>query len=359
MNNIIKKFNVIGDIVSIKPYGSGHINDTYLVELENPDNKYILQRVNHHIFKHVNELMDNIYQVTTFIEKEYQRLGIHHQNVQKLVPTLANTFYVSHDDSYYRMYEYVYHTVTYQQIPDGETLYKAGKGFGQFQSLLNHFNASSLYEVIPNFHHTPSRVKALKDAISNTSKERYLKAKSIIDVALSKSHYADLITNAIENNEIPLRVTHNDTKLNNILFDQYSNDVKCIIDLDTVMPGSALYDYGDAIRFACNQANEDEPDISKIKLNKDYFEAFTKGFIESLKNQLTNKEYELLPYGTIIMTYEVGIRFLTDYLNYDVYFKTHYEDHNLIRAINQLTFALELESHIDYMREIILKYRDN
>jgi thiamine kinase-like enzyme len=357
MNTIIKRFKITGDIVSIKPYGNGHINDTYLVELENPNSKYILQRVNHHIFKHVNELIDNIYQVTTFIENEYERLGIINQNVQKLVPTHLDSFYVIHEDSYYRMYEFVHDTITYQQIPDAETLYKAGRGFGQFQSLLNHFDAKKLYEIIPNFHHTPTRLLTLKEAIHNTSKERYQKAKAMINLALEKSNYANLITDAIEKNEIPIRVTHNDTKLNNILFDERTNDVRCIVDLDTVMPGSALYDYGDAIRFACNKANEDEKDISLIKLNQDYFEAFSKGFIEELKNQLTDKEYELLPFGAIIMTYEVGIRFLTDYLNHDIYFKTHYEDHNLVRAINQLTFSLELENHLDYMKDVIMKFR--
>jgi thiamine kinase-like enzyme len=357
MNTIINKFKISGEIVSIKPYGNGHINDTFLVELENPKNKYILQRVNHHIFKHVDELIHNIHQVTTFIEKEYQTLGILNQHVQKLVPTLTNTFYIVHEDSYYRMYEFVHQTITYQQIPDADTLYKAGKGFGQFQSLLNHFEAQKLYEIIPNFHHTPTRLLALKEAIFNTSKERFIKAKTMIDLALEQSKYSCLITDALEKKEIPIRVTHNDTKLNNILFDDVTNDVKCIVDLDTVMPGSALYDYGDAIRFACNQANEDEPNTSLIKLNKEYFEAFTKGFIEALKDQLTEREYELLPFSAIIMTYEVGIRFLTDYLNHDVYFKTHYEDHNLVRAINQLTFAMELENHLEYMQSTIHSFR--
>ena len=248
---------------------------------------------------------------------------------------------------------------------DLNILEEAGKAAGKFQKNLDGFPAEKLSEIIPKFHYTPNRVNQLKEAISNKQnienrKERFEKAKEAIDFVTDEKRLSktNVITNLLENNEIPLRVTHNDTKLSNILFDKDTNEAVCLIDLDTVMPGALCYDFGEGLRTGITTAKEDEADLSKIKIDINRFESYSKGFLGEVKNTLTQKELETLPLGVWMMTYENAIRFLADYLNGDTYFSVdkNTKDHNLIRAKAQLEILRQLEEQEDKMKGVINKY---
>ncbi|MDG0888982.1 phosphotransferase enzyme family protein [Paracholeplasma manati] len=338
MRHIIDQFVLIGTYQSHILYGSGHINETYLVTMTNPDAKYILQKINHRIFKKVPQLMSNYEKVTQYMKKHLPD----GQVFIELLYTKDHQPFYTDDSGYYRMISYIENAIAYQTIPSETHMFLAGQAFGVFQNQLSNFDATSLYETIPFFHHTPKRFDNLVRAIQNASAERLHQATNWIEYALSFKPYANTIIDAIHFKQIPIRVTHNDTKMNNILFDDQKLEVKCIIDLDTIMPGSLLYDFGDAIRFGCNTALEDEKDTSKIQFNEAYFKAYTHGFLSAVQPFITTKEVEMLVDGAIMMTLETGIRFLTDYLENDIYFKTHYPEHNLIRTINQLTYLKKM-----------------
>lgn len=350
MKQIIEQFDLKGTYQSHIPYGGGHINETYLVSMTNPDSKYILQKINHHVFKEVNGLMSNYEKVTRYM-KTHVAEG---RDFIELYYTKNHKPYFYDGKHYYRMISFIDHAIAYQSIPSEKHMYLAGQAFGEFQQQLANFDATALFETIPYFHHTPKRFINLENAIKNASPERLKQAETWIQKALKFKTYSKTIIDAIDRGEIPIRVTHNDTKMNNILFDEHKLEVKCIVDLDTIMPGSLLYDFGDAIRFGCNTALEDEKDITKIRFNIAYFIAYTKGFIHSIKRFVTQKEVELLVDGAMLMTLETGIRFLADYLENDIYFKIHYPDHNLIRAINQLTYLEKMKENEIHLRTIVL-----
>jgi Ser/Thr protein kinase RdoA (MazF antagonist) len=254
------------------------------------------------------------------------------------------------------MYTFVDDTVTYEVVENPIQLYHAGKAFGKFQRRLDDFPAEKLYETIKDFHNTPDRVEQLKSAIENNLANRKDQVKEEIQFALDYAKYASIIMDNIKSGLVPLRVTHNDTKINNLLFDVVTNEAICVIDLDTVMPGSALYDYGDALRFGASSGAEDEQDLDKIWFDMEKFEAFTKGFLEEIGDCLTEKEKELLPVSALILTYECGIRFLADHLNGDTYYKIHRENHNLYRARTQFKLCKDIESKFPEMKKIVDKY---
>lgn len=352
LNDVCNHFNM--DAV-IDPYGNGHINDTYLC-----DNapRYILQRINHNVFASPENLMENIANVTKFLKKKIKEAGGNpERETLTVIPTIdGKNYYKDENGNYFRMYIYIEDSVSYDTVEDPIQLYYAGKSFGRFQNMLNDYPADTLYETIVDFHNTPVRVKQLEEAIKNNKAGRLDSVKAEVDFALEYSKYASTIVDAMKEGTVPLRVTHNDTKLNNILFDKTTGEGACVIDLDTVMPGSMLYDFGDAMRFGAASGAEDEVDLSKIWFDVEKFEQFTKGFVGEMKETITKRELELLPLSALILTYECGIRFLADYLNGDTYFKIHREGHNLDRCRTQFKLVADIESKLDELSAIVKKY---
>ena len=336
---------------AIEPYGNGHINDTYLVTPK----KYILQRINTSIFKNPDELMDNIENVTSFLKKKIIAAGGNpERETLTVIPTKDGKKYYKLDDkNVFRLYIFVTETKSIENSKTPEDLYEAGIGFGHFQKLLDDFPVEKLYETIKDFHHTPKRVEALKEAIEKNAAGRADSVKDEIAFALENAAWADVVVNGIEEGLIPVRVTHNDTKINNILFDEVTGKAVCVIDLDTVMPGSMLYDFGDALRMGGSTAAEDETDLDKVWFEEKAFEAFAQGYMSEMKEALTEEEIRLLPLSVKLMTYECGIRFLTDYLNGDTYFKIHREHHNLDRARNQFKLVADITAKEEKLAEII------
>ena len=350
LKNILRQFAVE---VSAEPYGNGHINDTYCVESP----RYILQRINTNIFKNPDELMENIENVTAFLGKKITAGGgdPKRETLTVIKTVDGKNYYRYDDDNVFRMYLFVENTKSIENSKTPEDLYEAGVGFGHFQKMLADYPAGTLHESIKDFHHTPKRVEALREAIRQDRAGRAASVKAEIDFALEQAVWADTVIKGIEAGRIPLRVTHNDTKINNILFDQENGKAVCVIDLDTVMPGSMLYDFGDALRMGGSTAAEDETDLAKVWFNVTAFEAFAKGYLSEMKDALTKDEIELLPFSVKLLTYECGIRFLTDYLNGDTYFKIHREHHNLDRARNQFKLVADISGKEESMGEMIWK----
>ena len=336
-------------------YGNGHINDTYLCETSP---KFILQRINTNVFKNPDAVMENIHNVTRYIREKIEAAGGDpDRETMSIVPTRNGEIYYRHETAgCFRMYTYVENTVSYDVAEKPETLMYAGHAFGKFQRMLSDFPAEKLHETIADFHNTPVRVQQLRDAMANDLSGRLASVEKDVEFALDYSKYASKITEAMESGDVPLRVTHNDTKLNNVLFDARTGKDVCVIDLDTVMPGSVLYDFGDALRFGASSCEEDETDLTKIYFDLEKFEAFAKGFLGELGKCLTEKEIELLPLSALLMTYECGIRFLADHINGDTYFKIHRENHNLDRARNQFALVRDIEKKLPEMAKIVEKY---
>ena len=349
---ILKNFCIEDEILKIEPYGGGHINDTFRITC--PDKKYILQRINHKIFKNPGHVMENIINICDHIRIKLKENGEDEtRGTLTFIPTKDGDSLSIHNGNYYRMYLFVEDAVSYQTIENPMHFYSAGKAFGKFQNMLADFPAEKLHETIVNFHNTVDRLEKLKTAIKEDKAGRSASVTEEINFVLDRADKCGIVMNLLNSGEIPLRVTHNDTKLNNILMDGNTGEAICVIDLDTVMPSTLLCDFGDAIRFGANTAEEDEKDLTKIDINIDLFEKFTKGFLESTKSSITPKEVEYLAFSAQLLTLECGMRFLTDYLDGDVYFKIHREGHNLDRARNQFKLVKEMENHEDEMKKIV------
>ena len=351
IKNVIEQF--VTDVEANR-YGNGHINETYLIE----PCKYILQKINTDIFTNCDELMQNISNVTEFLRKKIVLSGGDPDRETLTVISTINgdTYYRDDNGNCYRMYLFINNTNTVNSNPTAEQLYSAAKAFGRFQNMLNDYPADTLFETIKDFHNTPDRFAKLEKAIKdNIAGRRHLVEKEI-EFALSCKDWVGYVTEGIASGDIPLRVTHNDTKINNVMFDADTNETICVIDLDTVMPGSMLYDFGDALRIGAATADEDETDLSKVEFDLTKFEAFAKGFVEEMADSMTAREGELLAFSAKLLTYECGIRFLTDYLNGDTYFKIHRENHNLDRARTQFKLVADMDKKMDKMNDIVKKY---
>jgi len=359
--NICTQFDFIGSFKKVVPYGDGHINDTYKVtyDIDGKDINYILQRVNHIVFKNVEGLMDNIERVTTHLSnvivEEDSENGY---EILTLIKTIKDNGSYHKDDmgNCWRAYVFVEDATGHTFAEDTSMLYEAGKAFGKFQSLLSDFPASTLHETIKDFHNTPQRYKNLQRSINANVVNRKDRCVDEIEFAENRTELVRIITDALKDRDVPLRVTHNDTKINNVLLDNKTGIGRCVIDLDTVMPGSALYDFGDAIRSCGSTLTEDSENLDEMKVDYERFSAYASGFIENFGNSLTDREIELLPMSAVIMTFECGMRFLTDYLDGDKYFKVHKNGHNLIRARNQFRFVMEMEKNLDKLNDIVRKY---
>ncbi len=342
--SVVNNFFIEGKVVSIVPIGSGHINTTFLVTTDSK--KYTLQSINNNVFKDVESLIDNINAVTKHImsKREYFEL-VSAKNGKK---------YAESNGEFYRMFDF-FEGCCLDKVSSKEDMFFAGEAFGQFQADLQDFDGQ-LFETIPNFHDTPKRFENFQKSLLKASKEgseRVFIAKKDIEEYISREHYCDKITRGLSDGSLPLRVTHNDTKINNIIFDKETKKPVCVIDLDTVMKGSLLYDFGDAIRSGGVVTKEDEVDTSIIALNEELFSAFSKGFLSKTREIITQSELDLLAFSAILMTFECGMRFLTDYLDNDIYFKTSYSDQNLVRARSQMALVIDMEKKYKKMKEII------
>ncbi len=336
-------FALEGEVLSAEPYGEGHINRTYLVVTTKK--RYILQQMNTNIFPDADGLMKNICGVTEHL----QARGI---ETLEVIPTKdGKPFYKG--EQCFRVYAFIENTVSYQIVEDEKVFRNSGKAFGEFQNYLAEFDASTLTEAIPHFHDTPKRFRDFCAALEKDAFGRAKECKEEIDFILARKDTYGKVVEGLADGSIPLRVTHNDTKLNNILMDDKTNEARAVIDLDTIMPGSMLYDFGDSIRFGASTAAEDEKDLDKVHFSIPLFKAYAEGFVSAVKSSITKKEAELLPYGAYLMTIECGMRFLTDYLSGDTYFKTKYAGHNLVRCRTQLKLAKEMEESFDETGKIV------
>ncbi len=357
---IAERFETEGMPKSAIPYGSGHINDTYLVECKTKEGnkRYILQRINHKIFKKPWELMENIVKVTEFLRDKIKEAGGDPDRETIYVVPLkeGGSYQKEEDGTYWRMYLFIEGAMTYDAVKEPKDFYESALAFGNFQKILEDYPAQTLFETIPNFHNTADRFAKFQKALEENVMKRADGVQKEIQFILDREKDCHIICDLLEAGEIPLRVTHNDTKLNNIMIDDETGKGICIIDLDTIMPGSALYDSGDSIRFGACTGAEDEKDLSKISCDMELFKLYTKGYIEGCGGSLTKTEIEMLPMGAKLMTLENGIRFLTDYLEGDVYFKIHRQEHNLDRARTQIKMVKDMEAKWRQMRKIVEEY---
>lgn len=361
MNNpifseLIKKFDIKLNINELAPFGNGHINDTYLVKTapeDAPD--YILQRKNHKVFKDVPGMMKNIVITTNHIRNKIVAAGEREVNrkVMTYIPAKDGQMFVNDSEgNFWTLFLYIADSVGVESIQKPEQAFSVARAFGHFQQQLADLPGEELIETIPNFHNGISRLfdfqlSILKDVAGRVNDNQQLIHK-IIDRAAEMTS----LQRWLDDKTLPLRITHNDTKINNILFDQ-NNNTLCIIDLDTVMPGSALYDFGDAIRTLGNTATEDEPNLTNIAFNKDIYEAFAQGYLSEAKAFLTPMEIEHLAFSCRYMAWEQAMRFLTDYLNGDIYYKTDYQTHNLVRTKAQIRYLEVLEENREVMEAIV------
>lgn len=360
----IAHFQYEGRLISDIPFGNGHINDTFLLTFEVRKMgvmKVILQRMNQKVFEDPVLLMENIIGVTTYLREKITKAGGDpDRETLNVIPALdGKPFYKDSFGGYWRSYVFITDATSFDQVENPSQLYQSGVAFGNFQRLLADYPADTLFEVIKGFHDTKARLEIFKKAVQEDVMCRAARAQEEIQFVLDREELAGYLGERQEMGELPLRVTHNDTKLNNVMIDNKTGKGICVIDLDTVMPGLAVNDFGDSIRFGASTAAEDETDLSKVSCSMELFEAYTKGFIEGCGGRLTPREIELLPMGAKAMTYECGMRFLTDYLQGDVYFKIHREEHNLDRCRTQFKLVKDMEEKWEIMKEIVAKYYDN
>ncbi len=339
------------EISELAPYGDGLINRTYRFVAKGQ--AYLLQRINTVVFTNPVGLMDNFVNVTEYLKGKIAAYGgdTERETLTAIKPLDGKNLVVTESGAY-RLMIFI-DAISINAAEKPEQLYNVAATFGKFQNMLADYPADTLFEVIPDFHNTPKRFEHLETAIKENKVGRLEQVASEIEYALSMKDRISVVIDGFRDGSIPLRVTHNDTKLNNVLLDKKTYEGVCVIDLDTVMPGSYLYDYGDALRFAGNNTIEDNPDLSQVYLDFDKFAAFTKGYLSEVKSVLTEREIELLPFAIELMTFECGIRFLTDYLNGDTYFKTTYPEHNLVRARNQFKLAQDIDSKLSKMADFI------
>lgn len=339
--------------LNIEPsvYGNGHINDTYIVYAQP---SYILQRINKAVFTDPPAVMENILGITEYLREKIKSAGGNpdRETLNLIRTTDGKPYYMDENGEYYRVYKFIENARSYDLVESPEQLYQAAKAFGRFQNMLADYPTDKLNETIVDFHNTKVRYEQFKAALANDKAGRAKEVAAEIQFVLDREGDAGVIVDGIADGRIPLRVTHNDTKLNNVMLDNDTGEGVCVIDLDTVMPGSLLYDYGDALRFGGSTGAEDEKDLDKICFSVENFEAFTRGFMEELPS-MTEEERKLLPFSIKLMTLECGSRFLADYLNGDVYFKTHYPEHNLDRCRTQLKLVADIEAKMDTLNAIV------
>ena len=353
---VSEHYNIPGTMKAYTHCVNGHINDTYRVLFQinhNTEREYIFQKINDYVFKEPVKVMHNIREITLHTRDKIKENDC---NIISFLDNKEGRNYTVIDGDYWRVCPYVENSVAFDYVEDSQVLYSAGYAFGRFQQLLSDLPMDSLYETIPDFHDTKKRLNYFFEMVSLDPMGRAEEVKKEIAFFEEFKELASTLIDLLEKGELPLRVTHNDTKYNNILMDKDTLKPLCVIDLDTVMPGLAAYDFGDAIRFAANTAVEDEQDLSKVDINMQHYEEFTKGFMTACQGFLTKKEVETMALGAIVITIELASRFLADYLNGDKYFRIHRPGQNLNRARCQIKLAQEMIKKYDDMREIVNRY---
>lgn len=360
MREVASHFAFEGRLIHTEPYGCGHINDTYCLWFDRgsfPPVRYILQKINTGIFRDVDGLMNNITLVTDHIRKKLAAEGGDYgRGTLTVIPTTdGEPYYRAPDGGCFRAYKFVENTVSLQSAENPAQFGSLAAAFGKFQNQLADFDASLLAETIPDFHNTVKRFENFASSVKADRAHRRTAAEKEIEFAMSREADAGVLVGMLAKGELPLRVTHNDTKLNNVLFDAVTGEAVCVIDLDTVMPGLVHYDFGDSIRFGASTAAEDEKDLDRVSMSLELFEAYTRGFIASCGGKLTEAETEYLPFSAKLLTYECGIRFLSDYLDGDTYFRIHYPEQNLDRCRTQLKLVADMEKKMPEMKSITEK----
>ena len=354
---IIDRFMISGEFVQCTPISDGHINTTFHAVFRNrgAELHYLLQQINTAVFKKPDELMINIDLVTSFLrDKVIASGGDPERETLYCKPCRdGKKYYTDEAGRVWRVYNYVGGARSYNSIEDPALFYKAGYAFGDFQNKLADFPIGDLYETIPDFHHTARRYRNLMESVRRNASGRAGMCAAEIAFARARRDDVYVLTGLIETGDLPVRVTHNDTKLNNILFDSVTGEPVCIVDLDTVMPGLSLYDFGDAIRSGATTAAEDEADLSKVNFDAELYRQYAAGYLAAAGESLTPLEISLLPFSAKLMTLECGMRFLTDFIDGDVYFRTAYPEHNLVRARNQFRLVQDMEAHMDEMRRAV------
>lgn len=357
IDEILKAYGIEDKLTDWSVIHNGHINRTYSVSYKTNNGKTerrLLQQINTEVFKKPAELMDNIVRVTAFLKDKISKEG---GDTERETLTVFKTkegkyYYVDSTGAYWRCYNFVEDAFSYNAIENDQLFFEAGAAFGKFQSQLADFPIDTLYDTIPDFHNTYKRFLQLKDAAEKNAAGRLEKVAEELKFAYDREEDTKVLVDLTEKGELPLRVTHNDTKLNNIMFDNKTGKAICIVDLDTVMPGLSLYDFGDAIRYGANTAAEDEKDVSKVSVDLNLYEKYVKGYLSAAGKSLTKTEIEYLPFSAKLLTLECGMRFLADYLNGDVYFATAYPEHNLVRCRTQFALVADIEKNFDKMIKI-------
>ena len=360
VHEAIDGFKLPGELKECIRYGSGHINDTYRLTYETPQGtkRYILQRMSKSIFKKPVELMENVSGVTAWLRKKIENGGDPERETLTLVKSNDGLpYFVDSTGEYWRVYLFIEGATCYDAVKDDNDFYQSAVAFGHFQRLLADYPAETLHETIKDFHNTPDRLEKFKKAVAEDICGRAASVQKEIDFILEREELTHALYDLQLDGRLPLRVTHNDTKLNNIMIDDETGKAICVIDLDTVMPGLTANDFGDSIRFGASTALEDEQDLSKVSCDLHLFDVYARGFIEGCGGALTDLEIDMLPMGAILMTFENGIRFLTDHLEGDHYFHIHREGHNLDRCRTQLTLVKDMQEKLPQMNAIIQKYK--
>jgi Ser/Thr protein kinase RdoA (MazF antagonist) len=352
LRSLAREFQIQGEFQAATPFGNGHINDTYRVTFshQGQSTRYTFQRINHHIFNDPAALMDNIARVTTHLGQKFAAHPDRHRRALALVPTQGGQkFFVDPSGNHWRVYPFIEGARTFDAVESPRQAFEAARTIGLFQKLLADLPAPRLHDTIPDFHHTPKRFTALEKAVAADAVDRVKVAGPEIEFAFKNKAIAGVLLDA----QLPERITHNDTKLNNVLLDEATGEGICIVDLDTVMPGVALYDFGDLVRTTTSPATEDERDLSKVTMQFSMFDALARGYLASADGFLTPAEKRLLASSSKLITFEVGIRFLTDFLNGDTYFKVHRENHNLDRCRTQFKLVESIADQEPAMERLI------
>lgn len=358
----LKGFQFEGTLVSSQPYGNGHINETWLLTFaigEMGIVKVILQRMNQEVFQKPVEVMENILGVTSHLRKKIIALGGDpERETLNVIPACdSRPFFVDSTGEYWRAYRFITDATSFDRVERPEDFYESALAFGNFQRLLSDYPAATLHETIPSFHDTLARFHTFRKAVADDICGRAKQVQREIDFVLAHEDLAKVLGRMTKSGELPLRVTHNDTKLNNIMIDNTTRRGICVIDLDTVMPGLAVNDFGDSIRFGASTADEDEPNLDLVSCDMNLYERYVKGFLKGCAGQLNEQEILMLPTGAKVMTFECGMRFLTDYLEGDHYFRVHRENHNLDRCRTQFRLVEDMEKKWDLMNSIVKKYQ--
>lgn len=358
---LVNQFDLHGTFVEAKTFGNGHINDTFLITLDcdGKGKKYILQRINHNVFKNPNQVMENIIGVTSYLREILTEMG---ENPDRRTLNVIKTKYgkgcfEDKNGCYWRVLVFIDDAVSLESPESENDFFQSAVAFGEFQKMLDKYPAETLHETIPDFHNTPVRYENFLKAVERNASGRAGNVATEIEFVKSRYDFMKVFEESYAAGVLPKRVTHNDTKLNNVMLDKETRKPVCVVDLDTIMPGYSVNDFGDSIRFGASTAAEDEKDLDKVHFSLNLFEVYTKGFLEGCGGILTDCEIEFLPVGAKMMTLECGMRFLTDYIDGDTYFKTAYDDHNLVRCRTQFKLVEEMESMWNEMNEIIAKYR--